>query len=69
MQSLCYSIDKILKLFVDQCLKRDAEVDYMSKVLYASAAGCLMYAIYALDQMWSYLLKVHNSVSFGNVNN
>ena len=33
------------KLSVEQCPKNDAEEDYMSKVPYASAVGCLMYAM------------------------
>ncbi|CAJ2663689.1 unnamed protein product [Trifolium pratense] len=33
------------KLTLDQCPKSDSEIEYMSKVPYASAVGCLMYAM------------------------
>ncbi|MCI84897.1 retrotransposon protein putative Ty1-copia subclass, partial [Trifolium medium] len=33
------------KLTLDQCSKSDSEIEYMSKVPYASAVGCLMYAM------------------------
>ena len=36
---------KHFKLSINQCSKIDVEVKYMSKVLYASAVGCLMYAM------------------------
>ena len=36
---------KHFKLFVDECLKADVEVEYTSKVFYASAVGCLMYVM------------------------
>jgi len=34
---------KHFKFFIDQCPKTDAKVEYMPKVPYASAVGCLMY--------------------------
>ncbi|KAK2425531.1 secreted RxLR effector protein [Trifolium repens] len=33
------------KLTLDQCPKSDSEIEYMSKVPYVSAVGCLMYAM------------------------
>ena len=38
-------LEKHFKLYVDQCPKTNVEVKYMSKVPYASAVGCLMYAM------------------------
>ena len=39
------SLPKHFKLYVDQCLKIDVEVEYMSMVTYANVVGCLMYAM------------------------
>ena len=36
---------KRFKLSVNQCLKTNDEVEYMSKVPYTNAIGCLMYAM------------------------
>ena len=54
---------KHFKLSVDQCSKIDAEVEYMPKVLYANAVGCLMYAMvctipdlaYAISQVYKFM--------------
>ena len=36
---------KHFKLSIDQCPKTNVEVEYMSKVPYARAVGCLMYVM------------------------
>ncbi|CAL0318564.1 unnamed protein product [Lupinus luteus] len=53
------------KLSLDQCPKTDEEKKYMSKVPYASAVGCLMYAmvctrpnlVQAVSQVCKYISK------------
>jgi len=36
---------KHFNLYIDQCLKTNTKVQYMSKVLYASEVGFLMYVM------------------------
>ena len=51
---------KHFKLSIDQCLKIDVELEYMSKVPYANAVDCLMYVMmhtrpdltHAVSEVW-----------------
>ncbi|KAK4389627.1 Retrovirus-related Pol polyprotein from transposon TNT 1-94 [Sesamum angolense] len=54
------------KLFSEQCPKTDREIEHIAKVPYASAVGCLMYAIvcthpnlaHAISQVCRYMSKL-----------
>jgi hypothetical protein len=45
MQPVKFPIHVGTKLYVDQCPKPEEELEYMTRVPYASVVGCLMYAM------------------------